>query len=420
MADDLGYSDLGCYGSKLISTPNIDRLAMEGMKFSNCYAGSPVCAPSRSVLMTGLHTGHTTVRGNFGVGGVVGLSGIPGRVPLRDEDVTVAELLKTAGYSTCVTGKWGLGEPGTTGEPLRQGFDRWFGYLNQRRAHSYYPTYLWHGEHRFDLPGNSDGKQQQYSHDLFTGYALNFIRAEALKPFFLYLPYTIPHSRFEVPDLGPYEQKAWPEEAKIYAAMITRMDSDVGRISALLEKLKLTENTVVFFCSDNGAAERYDGLFDSSGVLRGKKRDLYEGGIRTPMIVRWPGQIAENSTSDLPWCFADVLPTLSEVAGLPVEHPTDGHSVLPTLLGQLQDFSQRFMYWEFYESGYQQAARCGNWKCLRLQVDAPLELYDLANDPGETTNVANLNSSVVQRFESYLSTARTESAMFPRRRIDSR
>ena len=419
MADDMGYGDIGCYGQQKILTPNIDRIAEEGMRFTQCYAGSPVCAPSRSVLMTGQHSGHTTVRGNFGVGGVVGLCGNHGRIPLRDVDVTVAEVLKKAGYTTCITGKWGLGEPNTSGVPRQQGFDRWFGYLNQRRAHSYYPSYLWLGEHRFDLPGNSEDRKQQYSHDLFTGYALNFIRSHQDKPFFLYLPLTIPHSNFEVPDLGPYDRKDWPQKAKKYAAMITRMDGDIGRIVALLDELHIDDNTIFFFCSDNGAANRHEGLFDSSGPLRGMKRDLYEGGLRTPMIVRWPGHVPAKSTSDLVWYFADVLPTLADIADVKAPAHCDGVSVLQTLLGEPQDISDRFLYWEFFENGFQQAARWGDWKCLRLEQDKPLELYDLANDVGETTDVAYLYSGIVQRFESYLATARVESTDFPKGRIET-
>ena len=420
MADDLGYGDLGCYGGQLIQTPNLNRMADEGMRFTNCYAGSPVCAPSRSVLMTGLHTGHTTVRGNFGLGGVVGLGGGAGRIPLRDEDVTLAEVMKQAGYATGMIGKWGLGEPGTTGEPLRQGFDQWFGYLNQRRAHSYYPDFLWLGNHRFELTGNANGNQQIYSHDLFTGFAMNFIREHAEQPFFLYLPFTIPHDKFEVPDLGPYQNKPWSEQEKTYAAMVTRMDTDIGRMVALLEELDLTERTMIFFCSDNGAANRYDGRFDSSGPLHGRKRDMYEGGIRTPMLARCPGTIPAGSTSDLPWYFADVMPTLADVASVALENPTDGVSVLPTLAGKKQDLSERYLYWEFFEAGYQQAARRGRWKCVRLESNKPLELYDLETDPGETTDVAEKHPDVVEQFETYLANASTASEFFPRQKIEGK
>jgi arylsulfatase A-like enzyme len=240
MADDLGYGDLGCYGQKVICTPRIDKLAEQGTQFTQVYAGSPVCAPSRSVLMTGQHTGHTTVRGNFGRGGVQGLGGGSGRVPLKAEDVTVAEILKQAGYVTGITGKWGLGEPSTDGTPNKQGFDEWFGYLNQRRAHTYYPDFIWHNEENYPLPSNQGGKQEQYTHDLFTDFALKFIDEHADpagdKPFFLYLAYTIPHSKYEIPSTDPYSDRDWEQDEKVHAAMVTRMDHDVGRIMALVQR----------------------------------------------------------------------------------------------------------------------------------------------------------------------------------------
>ncbi|MGK0190343.1 MAG: arylsulfatase A-like enzyme [Verrucomicrobiales bacterium] len=423
MVDDLGYGDLGCFGQTKIKTPNIDLLAEQGMRFTSCYAGSPVCAPSRSVLMTGQHSGHTRVRGNTGNGGVAGLGGRPGRVPLEADDVTVAEGLQSAGYTTGMVGKWGLGEPGTSGLPNDQGFDFWFGFLNQRRAHSHYPEYLWLNRQRFELPGNSGGRKQQYAHDQMTGFALHFIRERAAevaeetrRPFFLYVPYTVPHSDFEVPDFGIYADKSWSENARAYAAMITRMDGDVGRMMGLLEEMEMADNTVVFFCSDNGAADRYDGLFDSSGVLRGRKRDLFEGGIRTPMIVRWPQKIAAGAVNDMPWTFADFLPTAWELANVsaPESLSIDGKSIVPTLCGSVQpEFADRFFYWEFFEKGYQQAARWRNWKAVRLRRSAPLLIFDLATDPSETADVAAQNEDVVARFEAYLKTARTESSAWP-------
>jgi len=249
MADDLGYADLGCYGQKEIKTPNINQIAAEGTRFTHCYAGSTVCAPSRSVLMTGQHTGHTRVRGNTGkVGGVLVLdNGSPQRrVPLKGEDVTVAEVLKQAGYTTGITGKWGLGEPNTMGIPTRQGFDEWFGYLNQRRAHTYYPPYLWRNEEKVIFQGNKDGQRNQYSHDMFTKFALDFIHRHKKEPFFLYLAYTIPHAKYEIPSTEPYTDKPWPQDGKVHAAMITRMDADIGRIMAALKKLDIDGQTVVF------------------------------------------------------------------------------------------------------------------------------------------------------------------------------
>ncbi|MEZ5328424.1 MAG: arylsulfatase [Verrucomicrobiales bacterium] len=420
MADDLGYGDLGCYGQKEIQTPNIDSLAEQGMRFTQCYAGSPVCAPSRSVLMTGQHTGHTRIRGNTGKGGVLGIGGKPGRVPLEESDVTVAEILKTAGYKTGMSGKWGLGEPVTSVLPNDQGFDFWFGFLNQRRAHSHYPDHLWLNRQQFDLPGNSNGHQHQYAHDLMTGFAMHFIREQVAErpqqPFFLYVPYTVPHANFEVPDLGAYADKPWTDDEKAYAAMITRMDGDVGRLLQLLDELSIADNTVVFFCSDNGSADRYDGTFDSSGPLRGRKRDMYEGGIRTPMVVRWRGKITADSVSDVPWMFADFLPTAAGLAQceVPDGFTIDGKSIAPTLLGKEQpDLADRFFYWEFFEKGYQQASRWHDWKAIRLQPGKPLLLFDLAKDIGEQNDVAAQNPDVVATFEAFLATARTESQAWP-------
>ena len=416
MADDLGYADLGCYGQKNIQTPNIDQLAEEGTRFTQCYAGSTVCAPSRSVLMTGQHTGHTRVRGNFGnVGGVLvlGSGSSQRRIPLEPEDVTVAEVLKYAGYATAITGKWGLGEPDTTGLPNRQGFDEWFGYLNQRNAHSYYPPYLWHNEQKQILQGNQDGRRRQYSHDLVTDFALDLIRRRSDGPFFLYLPFTIPHAKYEIPSTEPYTDKPWPKDAKVHAAMITRMDRDVGRIMALLKQLNIDRHTIVFFCSDNGAARRWEGIFDSSGLLRGHKRDMYEGGLRTPMIVRWPAMVSAAKKSRAVWYFADVLPTLAELADVKPPPGIDGISILPTLLGKKQNTSDRFLYWEFFGGGFKQAVRWRNYKAVRLAPDKPLELYDLEKDLAEQHNIAAQNSDVIAKIEAYLKTARTDSPNWP-------
>ena len=416
MADDMGYGDAGSYGQKLIQTPNIDRLAEQGLRFTEVYAGASVCAPCRSVLMTGLHTGHTRVRGNFGVaGGVTGLGGGAHRIPLRAEDRTVAEVLKKTGYTTGMAGKWGLGEPNTTGYPTRKGFDHWFGHVNQRQAHTYDPTFLWLNQHRFELTGNHHGARQQYSHDLFASFAMNFIRHQAEGPFFLYVPFTIPHAAFEVPDLAPYADKPWPEQRKAYAAMITRMDRDIGHMLDLLDELKIADDTIVFFTSDNGAAARYEGLFNSAGPFREQKGSVYEGGIRTPMIVRWPGRVAAGKTNDTTaWYFADFLPTAAELAGAETPSGLDGVSVLKTLLGKPQDLSKRFLYWEQIRSKtFQQSARRGNWKAVRVKGDAPLELYDLSQDPGETKNVAANNTAIIDDFERYFKTARTDSEEWP-------
>ncbi len=416
MADDLGYGDLGCFGQKEIKTPNIDRLAAEGTRFTDCYAGSTVCAPSRSVLMTGQHTGHTRVRNNMGkVGGTLVLdNGSPQRrVPLELQDITVAELLKQAGYATGITGKWGLGEPDNNGIPNKQGFDEWFGYLNQRRAHTYYPPYLWHNEQKQIFEGNADGRQEKYSHDMFTDFALDFIRRHSHGTFFLYLPYTIPHAQYEIPSTEPYTDKSWPDDAKVHAAMITRMDTDIGRIMALLKNLSIDNDTLVFFCSDNGAARRWDGIFDSSGPLRGNKTNLFEGGIRTPMIARWPDKIPAGQTSSAVWYFADIMPTLADLAGVRPPSNIDGISVLPTLLGKSQRTDDRFLYWEFLTNKFQQAVRWRNYKALRQTPDKPLELYDLAKDIAEENNIAVENPDVIAKFEAYLKTARTDSPNWP-------
>lgn len=411
MTDDLGYHDLGCYSQTHIKTPNIDQLAQEGMRFTNCYAGSPVSAPSRSVLMTGQHTGHTTVRGNTSP--LVDRPYPYNRVPLNDEDTTVAEVLKKAGYVTGITGKWGLGEPETEGIPNKQGFDEWFGYLNQNHAHSYYPPYLWKNQEKFILEKNQDGQKGTYTHDLFTDFALDFIKKHKDTTFFLYLPYTIPHAEYAIPDTAPYQNESWDEKAKVHAAMITRMDKDIGKMMNLLKETKIDSNTIVFFCSDNGAALRWEGTFNSSGMLRGHKRDVYEGGIRVPMIVRMPDIVPAGTISDEPWYFPDVLPTMADIAGVEPPENIDGVSVLPVITGKKQQLPDRYLYWEFHEGGYYQAARWKNWKAIKLKPDTTMELYDLAVDPGENYNVAELHPELVKQFQNYLDTARTTSKHWP-------
>ena len=413
MADDLGYADLGCYGQKEIRTPFLDQMASEGLRFTDCYTGAPVCAPARSCLMTGQHTGHTTVRGNFGKGGVRGLGGGNGRVPLKAEDVTIAQVLKAAGYVTGMTGKWGIGEPNTTGEPGKKGFDEFYGYLNQRRAHTYYPSYIWHNTEKVMLPGNANGKREQYTHDMCAEFALDFVRRHGGKqPFFLYLPYLIPHSKYEIPSTDPYSDKAWKKDEKVHAAMITRMDEDMGDLFALLKKLGIDNNTIVFFTSDNGAAKRWDGRFDSSGALTGRKRDLTEGGIRVPMIVRWPGKVKAGAVSNDPWWFPDLLPTCATLAGATAPKNIDGLDVSPMLLGQPQELQNRSFYWEFYEGGFKQAARAGNWKAIR-KAGKPIELYDLSQDLAERNNLAQRHPERVAKFATFLTESRVNSKAWP-------
>ncbi len=425
LADDLGYGDLGCYGQEQILTPNIDRLASEGMRFTQCYAGSTVCAPTRSVLMTGQHTGHTTVRGNSG------WIGPPGNrrrheVTIHDEDVTVAEILKEAGYSTGVAGKWGLGDSGTAGIPNRQGFDQWLGFLSQRHAHGYYPEFLWKNERMIELKGNLGGQQNDWVHDRLTGFSLDFIRDHSESPFFLYLAYTIPHGRYEVPEDALYSDKSWHQDIKNYATMVTLMDRDIGKTIELLKERGIDDNTVVFFASDNGAeiyyfqktgiADEYEATLQSPGSLRGWKRDLTEGGIRVPMIVRWPGKIPAGEVSDFPWAFWDFLPTAADLAGvqLPPQLVVDGFSVLPTLLGEQDQQPHEFFYWEFHERGFQQAVRHGDFKAIRFKQGEPLALFDITKDAKELNDIASENLDVIDRIENYLETVRTSTPHFPK------
>jgi arylsulfatase A-like enzyme len=423
LADDLGYGDLGCYGQKKIRTPNLDRMAAEGMRFTQCYAGSTVCAPSRCSLMTGLHTGHARIRGNDAH-------------PLQPEDVTVASVLKKAGYHTGLSGKWGLGLQETTGTPGRHGFDEFVGFLSQTHAHQYYPTNIWRrspdvGEREYIWPlhENTNRQRRVYVHDLFTGAATNFVRVNRNFPFFLFLSYTIPHANnelgresgngMEVPSADPYADEHWPQPEKNKAAMITRMDRDIGKLLGFLKAWKLDTNTVVFFTSDNGPHKEGGvdpAFFDSSGPLRGIKRDLTEGGIRVPMIVRWPGRVPAGVVSDFPWAFWDFLPTAAEIAGATNHVPPnlDGRSVLPVLLGGKAE-PPEFLYWEFHERGSKQAARGGDWKAIRPDVGAPLQLFNLRDDPRETNDMARARADVVARFENYLKTARREHEKWPLR-----
>ena len=417
MADDLGYFDLGCYGQEHIKTPNIDRLAAEGMRFTHCYSGATVCAPARSTLMTGLHTGHTTVRSNLSVR-------TGRRVSLQADDFTIAEMLKGSewvdafdeerAYVTGMFGKWGLGEPGSPGLPNDHGFDEWFGYLNQQHAHSHYPEYLWRNKRKETLHGNVDGQRREYSSDLFTREALYFIDRHRYQRFFLYLPYTVPHARNEVPSLEPYTGEPWSEQEKTYAAMVTRLDSYVGQVVAKLKETGLEEDTLIFFASDNGGTSGSSARFGGNRHLNGRKGSVYEGGIRVPMIARWPGRITAGSVSNYPWAFWDLMPTIAELVGTRSLRDSDGVSVAPVLFGQSPRVEERTLYWENYDGrGFSQAARIGNWKGVRHGLKEPLELYDLSTDEGETKNVASANPHVVQRMEEYLAQSRTDSLEYP-------
>jgi arylsulfatase A len=426
-ADDLGYGDLSAYGQSRFQTPSLDRMARQGIRFTQYYAGSTVCAPSRCALMTGLHTGHAWIRGN-------------GDIPLRDEDVTIAEVLKAAGYRTAVIGKWGLGNPATFGQPDRQGFEYAFGFLDHRHAHRQYTDHLWRNAERV-----SADLQRDYVNDLFTKETTAFIERQDSRPFFVYLNYTVPHAELRTPEeslaafRGRFPEKPFENAAAdakpagaasdrpslgyrsqstplaAFAAMVTRMDRDIGRLLDLLRARGLERRTLVMFISDNGP-HREGGadpvFFKSSGGLRGIKRDLYEGGIRVPMVAQWPGTIPAGRVSDHVWAHWDMLPTLADVAGARVPPVLDGLSMSRALRGEPQP-AQKFLYWEFHERGFQQAVRMGNWKAVRLKPGAPLELYDLAVDPHETKDLAASHADIVATIEDVLRSARTESARWP-------
>lgn len=423
LADDLGYGDLGCYGQETIKTPNIDRLAEEGMKFTQHYAGSTVCAPSRCSLMTGYHTGHAFIRGNSEVKPM-------GQQPIPADSITIPKLLKEQGYRTGLVGKWGLGGPDSEGHPNKQGFDHFFGYLCQRHAHNYYPEFLFRNNERVKLEGNEVPSDREdgagvasakvtYGPDLMIEEALGFIRDSKDSPFSLFYTTTLPHANneagsegMEIPDYGVYAGEDWPDAQKGHAAMISRLDSDVGRIMDELRTLGLEGNTLVFFTSDNGP-HREGGaepeFFNSSGPLRGIKRDLYEGGIRVPLIARLPGRIRASSISDHACAFWDMLPSLAELAGGWVPAGTDGISIVPTLIAGEQPVHD-YLYWEFRGK---QAARKGDWKAVRQLPEQPIELYNLAEDLAETRDLSADHPDMAEEFSRIFSTARVESDLFP-------
>lgn len=425
-ADDLGYGDLSAYGQTKFQTPSLDRLAKNGIRFTHYYSGSTVCAPSRAALMTGRHTGHTFVRGN-------------GEVPLPDAETTIAMSLRDAGYRTAVIGKWGLGQAGTTGQPDRKGFEYSFGFLDHRHAHRQYTDHLYRNAQRVEVDAD-----REYVNDLFTKEARAFVEKDEPKPFFLYLNYTVPHAELRVPEdslaamrdkfpekpfvnaaadartVRPPDNRSigyrsQPTPKAAFAAMIVRMDRDIGTLVDALRAKGIDRRTLVVFTSDNGP-HREGGadpaFFDSSGGLRGVKRDLYEGGIRVPMIASWPGTIPAGRVSAHPAAHWDLFPTFAELAGAKAPAGLDGRSIARALRGQPQP-APEFLYWEFHERGFQQAVRMGRWKAVRLAKDSPLELYDLDADPREQTNVAAANPGVIARIDAYLKTARTESARWP-------
>lgn len=453
LADDLGYEELGCYGQEKIRTPNIDTLAAQGMRFTQHYSGSPVCAPSRCVLMTGKHTGHSYIRDNDEMserGDVWRNPDLEGQRPLLPDTETIGTILQKEGYTTGAIGKWGLGGPGSTGEPNKQGFDFWYGYLCQRVAHNYYPTHLWRNGKKHNLEGNDyffphqklpedrdpydkasyeEYSGQQYSMDLMVEEALRFIRENKDNPFFLYLPFPVPHVAIQVPEDSlkeydgafpetPYKgEKGYlphPKPRAGYAAMITRMDREIGKILTLLQSLGIEKNTLIVFSSDNGPT--FNGgtdseFFKSAGPFRGLKTSLYEGGIRVPMIARWPGKIKPGSESDHISAFWDFLPTFTELLGIETPKDIDGLSMLPALLGQEQKQKKHsYLYWEYKGN---QAVCMEDWKAVRRGADKNIELYNLKRDIGEQHDIAADNPKIISKIAEVMKKGRTKSELFP-------
>ncbi|MDE3237162.1 MAG: arylsulfatase [Bacteroidota bacterium] len=433
LADDLGYGDVGCYGQQKIKTPNIDHLAGEGMKFTQFYSGSAVCAPARSTLLTGLHTGHTPIRGN---------KRVPpeGQVPMPDSTVTIAMLLQKAGYTTAAFGKWSMGFITTSGDPAKKGFDHFFGYNCQTLAHDYYPDHLWNDHQRIVYPDNTK-LFTNYSADIIHQQALSFLQQQPKDhPFFLYLPYTLPHAELTVPhdEVYDYYVKVFNEKPipirngrdttgkpyepyphAAFAAMVARLDKFVGEILATLHDRGMDENTLVVFTSDNGPHKEGGGdpfFFQSSGKLTGIKRDLYEGGIREPFIARWKGVIDPSSVTKDVCAMWDMYPTFLELAGIQLQQKTDGISIVPALHQQKQP-EHEYLYWELHESGGKQAVRYGKWKGVRLDVsknpDNPIELYDLENDPAEKNNIAGQHPNIVEKIAGFMKEAHVENPTWP-------
>jgi arylsulfatase A-like enzyme len=408
LADDLAQGDLGCFGQKLIKTPRLDRMAAEGTRFPQLYSGTSVCAPSRSSLMTGLHMGHCPIRANRE-------TQPEGQKPLPEGTHTVAKLLKGAGYATACTGKWGMGMFDTPGSPLKMGFDHFFGYNCQRHAHSYFPAYLYRDAERVELDGKT------YAQNLIENDALDWVRKQKDRPFFLFYAVTLPHGKYEIDDLGEYAKTDWTPQQKTYAAMVTRLDSDVGRLLDLLKELGLDRKTVVFFAGDNGSsfapASELGRKFDQAQGLRGFKRGLYEGGLRQAGIVRWPGQVPAGRVCDEPWAFWDFLPTCAELAGAKVPDgvPVDGLSVLPLLRGGKAP-AREYFYWELHEGKPIQALRAGDWKVVRNGPGQPLELYDLQADPAEAKDLVSEKPDVAARLEKLMEGARVDSPDWPMRK----
>ncbi|MGJ8655227.1 MAG: arylsulfatase [Akkermansiaceae bacterium] len=436
LADDLGYGDISSLGQKHFETPNIDKLKAGGKFFSNHYSGSTVCAPSRSALLTGQHTGHTYVRGNREIKP-------EGQTPIPDGELLLPEMLKHAGYVSGAFGKWGLGFPGSEGDPLNQGFDVFYGYNCQRLGHHYYPYHLWDNEKKVMLEENAGTAKGVYAPELIHDKTLKFMEDNKDKPFFLYVASIIPHAELAAPEeymkkfqgkieevrkykgvdsgkklrQGPYQSQETPRAA--FAAMVTLLDDQVGEIVAKCEELGIADKTLIIFTSDNGAHQEGGAdpkFFNSAGPYRGHKRDLYEGGVHVPMFAYWPGKIAAGSESKHISAFWDMVPTFTELAELPVPENTDGISMVSALTGKGEQAVHPYLYWEFHERGGRIAVRMGKWKGVRYNVlnkpDAMMELYDLEVDPGETKNLAKGNPEVVERILKAMNTARTDSEVF--------
>ena len=403
LCDDLGYGELGYNGQEKIQTPELDKLCSEGLRFTDHYCGNAVSAASRCVLMTGLHPGHALVRANS--------PGYPdGQLPLREGSETIAKLMQRAGYKTACIGKWGLGAYSNSGNPNKQGFDHFFGYTDQVKAHEYYPPYLWRNGKK--IPLNQGSVKKDYSHDLFTAEAFDFVKANANRPFFLYLAYTIPHVKYQVPDLAQYADKDWPQNMKIHAAMTSRMSKDVGRLVELLRELGLEKNTLVIFSSDNGAHGQFGSFefFKTSGPLRDKKRSMFEGGVRTPTFAYWPGKVPAGKVTDHVSSFWDVMPTLSELTGEPIKGETDGISFLPTLLGKdKKQKKHEYLYWEIYEGVPRCAVRYKQWKGVVLDMRKGMNvlLFDVNDDESERKDVADQHPGVVKKIKEIMAEAHT-------------
>jgi len=437
LADDLGFGDVGFNGQKLIKTPHIDNLAKQGMQFSNFYAGTTVCAPSRSTLLTGQPSGHTFIRGNLGV--------LPeGQYPLADSVFTLSEMLKEAGYKTGAFGKWGLGPVGSEGDPIRQGFDHFYGYNCQSLAHRYYPTHLWENTQKVELNAKTSESPEIYAPDLIQEKALAFIEQNKDAPFFLFLPYILPHAELLVPedslffaykdkfpeqpylgnDYGPdargsgYVSQEYPRAT--FAAMVARLDMYVGQVMQKLEMLGIAENTMVIFTSDNGPHQEGGAdplFFNSGGGLRGFKRDLYEGGVRIPFVVRWPAVVSAGSISNHVGAFWDVFPTFSKLTGVGEFDHIDGLSFLNSLTGRGEQVEHPYLYWEFHEQGGKQAIRQGDWKAIRFNAmdksNERWELYNLSADPGERNNLAGDQTDRIKQMEQWMNFEHQESSLFP-------